>query len=86
MKKQFLKSPVKFSRNFIAIYLNRFHPVTKEWKAHLGTDYAAPSGTPILATADGVVEDARFKIYNGNYVKIRHNGQFKNPISPYEQK
>ncbi|MDB5146280.1 MAG: metalloendopeptidase-like rane protein, partial [Mucilaginibacter sp.] len=57
--------------------LNRFHPVTKEWKAHLGTDYAAPFGTPILATADGTVEDACFKVYNGNYVKLRHNGQYK---------
>jgi murein DD-endopeptidase MepM/ murein hydrolase activator NlpD len=77
MKKQFLKSPVKFSRVSSHYSLNRFHPVTKEWKAHLGTDYAAPYGTPILATADGVIEDACFKVYNGNYVKIRHNGQYK---------
>jgi len=77
MKKEFLKAPVKFSRISSGYSLNRFHPVTKEWKAHLGTDYAAPYGTPIMATADGVVEDACFKIYNGNYVKIRHNGQYK---------
>ena len=77
MRKEFLKSPVKFSRISSGYSLNRFHPVTKEWKAHLGTDYAAPFGTPILATADGVIEDACFKEYNGNYVKIRHNGQYK---------
>lgn len=77
MKKEFLKAPVKFSRISSHYSLNRFHPVTKEWKAHLGTDYAAPSGTPIMATADGIVEDACFKVYNGNYVKIRHNGQYK---------
>lgn len=77
MKKQFLKAPVKFSRISSRYSLNRFHPVTKEWKAHLGTDYAAPYGTPIMATADGIVEDACFKIYNGNYVKIRHNGEYK---------
>jgi murein DD-endopeptidase MepM/ murein hydrolase activator NlpD len=77
MKKEFLKAPVKFSRISSHYSLNRFHPVTKEWKAHLGTDYAAPFGTPIMATADGIVEDACFKIYNGNYVKIRHNGQYK---------
>jgi murein DD-endopeptidase MepM/ murein hydrolase activator NlpD len=58
MRKQFLKAPVKFSRISSGYSLNRFHPVTKEWKAHLGTDYAAPMGTPILATADGVIEDA----------------------------
>lgn len=77
MKRMFLKSPVKFSRISSRFNLKRFHPVTKSVKAHLGTDYAAPYGTPILATADGVVEDARFKQYNGNYVKIRHSGQYK---------
>lgn len=77
MKKMFLKSPVKFSRISSRFNLKRFHPVTKSVKAHLGTDYAAPYGTPILATADGVVEEARFKAFNGNYVKIRHNGQYK---------
>lgn len=77
MKKQFLKSPVKFSRISSRFSVNRFHPVTKVWKAHLGTDYAAPYGTPILATADGIIENAQFKVFNGNYVKIRHNGEFK---------
>jgi len=77
MKKMFLKAPVKFSRISSNFSGRRFHPVTKQWKAHLGTDYAAPYGTPILATADGVVEDACFKVHNGNYVKLRHNGQYK---------
>ncbi len=77
MKKQFLKSPVKFSRISSRFTMKRFHPVTKVWKAHLGTDYAAAYGTPILATADGVVENAQFKVFNGNYVKIRHNGEYK---------
>lgn len=77
MKKQFLKSPVKFSRISSHFSMNRFHPVTKIWKAHLGTDYAAAYGTPIMATADGVIEEAQFQVFNGNYVKIRHNGEFK---------
>jgi murein DD-endopeptidase MepM/ murein hydrolase activator NlpD len=77
MKKQFLKSPVKFARISSRFNLNRFHPVAKVFRAHLGTDYAASYGTPILATADGVVEEAKFGVYNGNYVKIRHNGQYK---------
>jgi murein DD-endopeptidase MepM/ murein hydrolase activator NlpD len=77
MRKQFLKSPVKFSHISSKFSMKRFHPVTKRWKAHLGTDYAAPHGTPILATADGVVEEAQFKSANGNYVKIRHNGEYK---------
>ena len=45
-------------------------------KAHLGTDYAAPYGTPILAVGDGVVEKAGRTGGNGNFVKIRHNGTY----------
>jgi murein DD-endopeptidase MepM/ murein hydrolase activator NlpD len=77
MKRQFLKAPLKFFRISSKFAGRRFHPVTKVWKAHLGTDYAASYGTPIMATADGIIEDAMFKVYNGNYVKIRHNGQYK---------
>jgi murein DD-endopeptidase MepM/ murein hydrolase activator NlpD len=77
MRKQFLKAPLKFFRITSKYSLNRFHPVVKEWRAHLGTDYAAAPGTPILATGEGVVEEAQFGIYNGNYVKIRHSGQYK---------
>ncbi|MCS6934292.1 MAG: peptidoglycan DD-metalloendopeptidase family protein [Chitinophagales bacterium] len=77
MRKQFLKSPVKYSRITSRYAKRRFHPVTRQWKPHLGTDYAAPHGTPILATADGVVEEARYKAFNGKYVKIKHNGQYK---------
>ena len=77
MRKQFLKAPLKFFQITSKYSLNRFHPVAKEWRAHLGTDYAAAPGTPILATGEGVVEEAQFGVYNGNYVKIRHNGQYK---------
>jgi murein DD-endopeptidase MepM/ murein hydrolase activator NlpD len=77
MRKQFLKAPLKFFRITSKYSLNRFHPVVKEWRPHLGTDYAAAPGTPILATGDGIVEEAQFGIYNGNYVKIRHNGEYK---------
>ena len=48
----------------------------KRWKAHLGTDYAAPTGTPIMTTADGVVIAAKYTSANGNYVKVRHNGTY----------
>jgi murein DD-endopeptidase MepM/ murein hydrolase activator NlpD len=77
MKRQFLKAPLKFFRISSRYSTARLHPVTKVVKAHLGTDYAAPHGTPIMATAEGVVEEAQFKVHNGNYVKIRHNGQYK---------
>jgi len=50
--------------------------VQKRWKAHLGTDFAAPAGTPIRAVGDGIIQEAQYKSNNGNYVKIRHNGTF----------
>ena len=56
--------------------MRRFHPVQKRYKAHLGTDYAAPTGTPIMAVGDGVITEARFKRNNGNYVKMRHNSVY----------
>jgi len=76
LRKFFLKTPVKNSRISSRYSRNRFHPVQKRWKAHKGTDYAAPRGTPIWSTADGVVEAAKYTKYNGNYVKVRHNGTF----------
>ncbi len=76
LRKAFLKAPLKFSRISSGYSLRRFHPVQKRFKAHLGTDYAAPTGTPIHATGDAVVLDAGYSRGNGNYVKLRHNGTY----------
>ncbi len=76
LKKAFLMAPVDFSRISSGYSTNRFHPVQKRNKAHLGTDYAAAKGTKIRATGDGVVTDAKYGKYNGNYVKIKHNGTY----------
>tara|TARA_R110002050_G_scaffold244268_1_gene380846 strand:+ start:1881 stop:3134 length:1254 start_codon:yes stop_codon:yes gene_type:complete len=76
LRRAFLKSPLKFGRLTSAYTKRRFHPVQKRYKAHLGTDYAAPTGTPIMAVGDGVVTHAQYSKYNGNYVKIRHNGTY----------
>ena len=73
LKNQFLKSPMKFSKISSRYTMQRFHPVQKRWKAHLGTDYAAPTGTPIMSTASGVVIDAKYNPNNGNYVKVKHD-------------
>lgn len=72
-RKAFLKSPVKFSRISSRYNLHRMHPILGYEKAHLGTDYAAPYGTPIMSVADGTVLEATRKGGNGNYVKIRHD-------------
>ena len=67
---------MKYSRISSKYSPKRFHPVQKRMKAHLGTDYAAPTGTPIMAVGDGVVKEARRKKYNGKYVKIKHNATY----------
>lgn len=76
MKRMFLMAPVKFSRISSGYTKRRFHPVQKRWKSHLGTDYAAPTGTPIYSTADGKIIAARYSRFNGNYVKVKHNATY----------
>ncbi|MFV8359022.1 peptidoglycan DD-metalloendopeptidase family protein [Flavobacterium sp. LS1P3] len=76
LKNFFLKSPIKFSRISSRFSTSRFHPVQHRWKAHKGTDYAAPRGTPITATAGGVVGQSGFTAGNGNFVKVKHNGTY----------
>ncbi|ATA91452.1 peptidase M23 [Capnocytophaga canimorsus] len=72
MKRMFLKAPLEIFR-ISSRFGMRFHPVLHRMKAHKGTDYAAPHGTPIRCTASGTVIEAGYNAGNGNYVKIRHN-------------
>lgn len=76
LRKALLKYPIEFTRISSRYSPRRFHPVRKVYRAHLGTDFAAPTGTPIRAVGDGVVLEAQYKSNNGNYVKIRHNGTY----------
>lgn len=77
LRRTFLRAPVQFSRissrynlkRRIRYYGNKIRP-------HRGTDYAAPLGTPIMATADGTVTESTRRGGNGKYVKIRHNGTY----------
>ncbi|MEH0154126.1 peptidoglycan DD-metalloendopeptidase family protein [Limibacter armeniacum] len=76
LRKAFLKAPLNYARISSRFNRNRFHPVLKRVKPHLGTDYAAPTGTPIQSVGDGVVIAKGYTRGNGNYVKIRHNGTY----------
>jgi murein DD-endopeptidase MepM/ murein hydrolase activator NlpD len=76
LRSSFLKAPLKFSHITSGYSLRRFHPVQKRWKTHLGTDYAAPEGTPIIATGDGVVVESEFSNNNGNFVKVKHDDTY----------
>ena len=70
----FLQNAIKFSR-ISSTFGMRKSPMHGEWEGHAGVDYAAPTGTPIHATADGVVEVAGWMNGYGNTVIIRHRGK-----------
>lgn len=72
----FLKAPLNYSRISSRYSPSRLHPVTRQRRPHLGTDYAAPHGTPIVSTANGVVERSGYNGGNGNYVKVKHNNTY----------
>lgn len=76
MRKTFLRSPVNF--RYVSSNFNptRLHPVTGKVRAHKGTDYVAPVGTPIWAAGNGTVIESAYNQYNGNYVFIRHNSTY----------
>ncbi len=77
LRKVFLRAPLEFFRISSRYSQSRLHPIHGDRRPHLGTDYAAPHGTPILAVGDGVVTRASYTSGNGNYVRIRHNSVYE---------
>jgi len=75
-KKQFLRSPLKFSRVASGFSRSRFHPVLKKNRPHLGTDFSAPTGTPVRALGDGKVTHAGWRGGYGNLVIIQHDSKY----------
>ena len=77
MRKAFLRAPVEFSRISSNFNLRRVHPLFKRSMPHRGIDYAAPSGTPIMASGNGKVIAATRNKASGNYVILKHGEQFQ---------
>ena len=77
MRKAFLKAPLDFTRVSSSFNPNRLHPIYKTKRPHRGTDYAAPTGTPVYAAGDGRVVEAGYNRSNGNYLFIQHGEGFK---------
>ena len=77
LRRAFLQAPVQFSRISSRYNKRRRISYYGRTKPHYGTDFAAPVGTPIRATASGTVVAAGYTRGNGNYVTIRHNGTYK---------
>lgn len=76
LRKPFLRAPLEFSRISSGFTNARFHPILKQWRAHKGVDYAAPIGTPVMATADGTVEYSGWQNGYGNLVVLKHRGEY----------
>ena len=75
VRRAFLTKPLEF-RRISGRFSNRYHPVLKRWRAHRGVDYAANSGTPVMATSDGVItRRGRWGSY-GNMVEVQHTNGF----------
>ncbi len=76
LRKQLLKAPLAYSRISSNFSNRRFHPVLQRYAPHLGIDYAAPVGTPVMATGDGSVLETGRNGANGRYIKLRHSNAY----------
>mgnify|MGYP000682893861 CR=1 FL=1 len=76
LRKAFLKAPLRFSRISSRYSHSRLHPILKIRRPHLGVDYAAPIGTPVLAVGDGKIIRTGYTRGNGNWLKIQHNSVY----------
>ncbi|MGA7853074.1 MAG: peptidoglycan DD-metalloendopeptidase family protein [Candidatus Acidiferrales bacterium] len=77
MKKAFLHSPLKFAAVITSHFSeHRFHPILKEYRPHLGIDYAAPTGTPVQTIGDGRVIFAGMKGGAGNLIEVQHSNGY----------
>jgi murein DD-endopeptidase MepM/ murein hydrolase activator NlpD len=75
LRRAFLRAPLQFTR-VSSGFGGRMHPILNTWRWHAGIDYAAPLGTPVRATGDGVVVSAGWQNGYGNAVVIRHQGAY----------
>ena len=73
LRRELLKAPLRYSRISSGFSHSRLHPVLNRRRPHHGTDYAAPTGTPVQSVGGGTVVKAGHYGPNGNYIKIRHN-------------
>ncbi len=71
LRRAFLRAPLRY-RHISSRFGGRYHPILRRWRSHQGTDYAAAYGTPVRATADGVVTNAGRDGGYGNMVELRH--------------
>ncbi|MEC8952046.1 MAG: peptidoglycan DD-metalloendopeptidase family protein, partial [Acidobacteriota bacterium] len=78
LKRMFLRSPLRFEPRITSRFSrNRMHPILGERRAHLGVDYGAATGTPVIAVANGTVVSAGWSGGSGRMVRLRHAGGYE---------
>jgi murein DD-endopeptidase MepM/ murein hydrolase activator NlpD len=78
LRRFFLRSPLKFEPRITSGFSQRrFHPVLHRYRAHLGIDYGAPTGAPVVAVSNGTVISASFDRANGRMVRLKHAGGYE---------
>jgi murein DD-endopeptidase MepM/ murein hydrolase activator NlpD len=77
LRRQFLRSPLKFTRISSRFTMRRFHPILKRYRAHPAIDYVAPAGTPVQAAGNGVVTHAGWKGGYGKFVELQHGKVYR---------
>lgn len=78
LKRFFLKSPLRFEPRVTSRFsTSRLHPIDRVYRAHLGVDYGAPTGSSVVAVAAGVVVSAAYSGAGGNTVHLKHQGGFE---------
>ena len=76
MRRAFLKAPLRYKRISSRYSYSRLHPILKIRRPHLGIDYAAAKGTPVMSVGDGVVTFVGWNGQGGRVIKVRHNGTY----------
>ena len=78
LRRFFLRSPLKFEPRITSRFSRRrLHPVLNTYRAHLGVDYGAPTGAPVVAVSAGTVVSATFDRANGRMVRLKHSGGYE---------
>lgn len=78
VQRALLKAPFEYDHRISSPFSkNRMHPILNRRRPHNGVDYAAPYGTPVLSTGDGVVTEARYRGASGNIVQVKHNRTYR---------
>ncbi len=76
-RRALLRTPLEFARISSHFNLHRKHPILGYTRAHKGTDFAAPTGTPVKASGDGIIEEIKWNGGYGKYIRIRHGNTYK---------